>query len=81
MCTVPYGLLAERIGRRRVLILSGTAIFDSLAWVMAMCYWRFAPIRWVLFSGVFRFIGGGDAVASSVVHAMVTDVTDRAERA
>lgn len=73
---MPYGLLAERIGRRRVLILSGTAIFASLAWVMAMCYWRFAPIRWVLFSGVFLFIGGGDAVASSVVHAMVTDVTD-----
>ncbi|KAJ9418212.1 hypothetical protein QL093DRAFT_2566114 [Fusarium oxysporum] len=80
LCTVPYGLLAERTGRRRVLILSGTAIFASLAWVMAMCYWRFAPIRWVLFSGVFLFIGGGDAVASSVVHAMVTDVTDRAER-
>ncbi|KAJ4032297.1 hypothetical protein NW758_011974 [Fusarium oxysporum] len=80
LCTVPYGLLAERIGRRRVLILSGTAIFASLAWVMAMCYWRFAPIRWVLFSGFFLFIGGGDAVASSVVHAMVTDVTDRAER-
>ncbi|EWY84716.1 hypothetical protein FOYG_12125 [Fusarium oxysporum NRRL 32931] len=62
LCTVPYGLLAERIGRRRVLILSGTAIFASLAWVMAMCYWRFAPIRWVLFSGVFLFIGGGDAI-------------------
>ncbi|KAF4452928.1 MFS multidrug transporter [Fusarium austroafricanum] len=58
-----------------------SGLFASLAWVMAVCYWQFAPIRWVLFSGVFLVVRGGDAVASSVVHAMVTDVTDRAERA
>ncbi|KAF4435621.1 hypothetical protein FACUT_7054 [Fusarium acutatum] len=47
---------------------------------MTVCQWRFVPIiRWVLFSGILLFIGGGDAVASSVVHAMVTDVTNRAE--
>jgi hypothetical protein len=48
---------------------------------MAVCYWRFAPIRWVLLSGAFLLFGGGDPVTSSVVHVMVTDVTSRAERA
>ncbi|KAG8406062.1 hypothetical protein J3459_016931 [Metarhizium acridum] len=48
---------------------------------MAVCSWRFAPIRWVLFSGMFLFIGGGDAVTSSMLHVMVTDATYRAERA
>ncbi|KAI1733523.1 MFS general substrate transporter [Xylaria scruposa] len=67
LCTVPYGLLAERIGRKRVLILSD------------VCYFRFAPIRWVLLSGIFLFIGGGDAVTSSVIRVMVTDATNRAE--
>ncbi|RHZ67353.1 uncharacterized protein CDV56_109039 [Aspergillus thermomutatus] len=81
LCTVPYGLLAERIGRKRVLILSGTGAFASLAWVLAVCYWRFGSIRLVWLSGAFLFIGGGDAVASSVVHVMVTDTTDQAERA
>ncbi|KAI0096801.1 MFS general substrate transporter [Nemania sp. FL0031] len=81
LCTIPYGLLAERIGRRRVLILSGAGIFASFSWVIAVCYFRFVPIRWVLLSGIFLFIGGGDAVTSSVIHAIVTDATSRAERA
>ena len=81
LCTVPYGLLAERIGRKRVLILSGAGVFTALSWVLAVCYWRFASIRWVWLSGAFLFIGGGDAVASSVVHVMVTDAAEQAERA
>jgi len=81
LCTVPYGLLTERIGRKRVLILSGADVFAALSWVLALCYWRFASIRWVLMSGVFLFIGGGDVVSSSVMHFMVTDTTDQAERA
>lgn len=80
LCTVPYGLLAERVGRKRVLILSGAGVFAALSWVMAVCYWRFASIRWVLLSGAFLFVGGGDAVTSSVVHVMVTDATNQAER-
>ena len=81
LCTIPYGLLSERIGRKRILILSGTGVFAALSWVLAVCHWQFVSIRWVWFSGVFLFIGGGDAVSSSVAHVMVTDVTDQAERA
>ncbi|RHZ69160.1 hypothetical protein CDV55_104414 [Aspergillus turcosus] len=81
LCTVPYGLLAERIGRKRVLILSGTGTLTSLSWVLAVCYWRFGSIRLVWLSGAFLFIGGGDAVTSSVVHVMVTDTADQTERA
>lgn len=81
LCTVPYSILAERIGRKRVLVLSGAGVFAALSWVMAVCYWRFGSIRWVLLSAVFLLIGGGDAVTSSLVHVMVTDITSQAERA
>lgn len=81
LCTMPYGMLAERIGRKGVLILSGAGVFAAFSWVMAVCYWRFASIRWVLLSGAFLFIGGGDAVTSSLVHIMVTDATHQVERA
>ncbi|KAK8019002.1 hypothetical protein PG990_004140 [Apiospora arundinis] len=81
LCTVPYGLLAERIGRVRVLRLYGAGALASLLWVLAVCYLRFAPVRWVWLSGLFLFVGGGDPVASSVVHVMVTDVADPAARA
>ncbi|KAI2781022.1 MFS general substrate transporter [Daldinia loculata] len=81
LCTVPYGLLAERIGRKRVLIMSGAGVFSALSWVLAVCYWRFASIRWALLSGAFLFLGGGDAVISTILHVMVTDTADDAERA
>ncbi|RAL12729.1 MFS transporter [Aspergillus homomorphus CBS 101889] len=81
VCTVPYGLLAERIGRKRVLVLSGAGVCAALGWVLAVCFWRFASVRWVWLSGAFLFVGGGDAVTSSLVHIMVTDVTGPAERA
>lgn len=81
VCTVPYGLLAQRIGRKRVLVLSGVGVCAALVWVLAVCFWRFASLRWVWLSGAFLFVGGGDAVTSSLVHIMVTDVTGPAERA
>jgi hypothetical protein len=49
--------------------------------VLAVCFWRFASVRWVWLSGAFLFVGGGDAVTSSLVHIMVTDATGPAERA
>ncbi|EPS29595.1 hypothetical protein PDE_04545 [Penicillium oxalicum 114-2] len=81
VCTVPYGLLAERVGRKRVLVLSGAGVCAALSWVLAVCYWQFANIRWVWLSGAILFLGGGDAVTSSLVHIMVTDTTRPAERA
>ncbi|KAL4797203.1 MFS general substrate transporter [Aspergillus venezuelensis] len=81
ICTVPYGLLAERIGRKRVLVLSGAGVCAALLWVLAICFFRFASLRWVWLSGAFLFIGGGDAVTSSLVHIMVTDATPPAARA
>lgn len=81
LCTVPYALLAERFGRKPVLIASGAGILAALSWVLAVCYWNFTSIRWVWLSGVFLFLGGGDCVTATIVHVMVTDVTDQAERA
>jgi MFS family permease len=81
LCTVPYGLLADRIGRKPVLMLSGAGMAAGFAWVLAVCYWQFAPLRWAWLSGAFLFVGGGDSVLSSVSYVMITDVTERPERA
>ncbi|KAK5625698.1 hypothetical protein RRF57_001414 [Xylaria bambusicola] len=81
LCTVPYSLLADRIGRKRVLMLSGAGMAFAFSWVLAVCYFRFIPLRWIWFSRVFLFVGGGDPVLSSVTHVMLTDTTERAERA
>ncbi|KAI0972387.1 MFS general substrate transporter [Xylaria arbuscula] len=81
LCTVPYSLLADRIGRKPVLMLSGAGIAFSFAWVVAVCYFQFVSVRWIWLAGAFLFIGGGDPVLSSVAHVMITDTTERSERA
>ncbi|KAI0867187.1 hypothetical protein GGS24DRAFT_486367 [Hypoxylon argillaceum] len=81
LCTVPYTLLADRLGRRRILMLSGAGMALAFAWVLAVCYFRFLPVRWIWLSGAFLFVGGGDPVLSSVAHVMLTDATERPERA
>ena len=80
-CTIPYGLLAQRVGRKPILILSGAGLFLQLAWALLVCYLRSIPIRWVWLSGIFLFVGGGDAVAATVSHVIVTDAIDEADRA
>jgi len=68
-----WGSLSDRIGRRRVLLVTvaGTA-FSYLLWILSGSF--------VLFV-VARLIGGGFAGNLSVATAAVADVTSRANRA
>jgi MFS family permease len=68
-----WGSLSDRIGRRRVLLVTvaGTA-FSYLLWILSGSF--------VLFV-VSRLIGGGFAGNLSVATAAVADVTSRANRA
>lgn len=79
--SVPYAVLANRIGRKKVLTMTGMGLLGSLSWVLAVCYWRFASIRWIWLSGIFLCIGGGEAVLSSMAHVMVTDAVPSSNRA
>lgn len=81
LLSVPYAVLANRIGRKKVLIMTGMGLLGSLSWVLAVCYWRFVSIRWVWLSGMFLCIGGGEAVLSSMAHVMVTDAVPSSNRA
>lgn len=82
LLAIPYGILADRIGRRPVLILSmiGCCFQDILAKIV--CWWPSVfPLRLVWLSSVGRFIGGGDAVASSMIYLMMADVFPQEKRA
>ncbi|KAJ9244771.1 hypothetical protein DTO169E5_1592 [Paecilomyces variotii] len=72
--SVPYGVLADRWGRKPVLLLGilGTLLGES--WVRVVClYPSVLPLRLVWLSGVWRLIGGGDIVVSSIALVMVAD--------
>lgn len=79
---IPFGILADRYGRRLVFILVvlGAILQDLISKVIL---WRpdlFAP-RLIWLSSLATFIGGGDAVASSMVFLVLADVAAPDQRA
>ncbi|KIH89069.1 hypothetical protein SPBR_07098 [Sporothrix brasiliensis 5110] len=79
---IPLGMAADRYGRRPIiiLVLVGALLQDAMAKVVL---WRpdlFAP-RLIWLSSLAGFVGGSDAVASSVVYLVVADVVSPQERA
>lgn len=77
----PYGLLADRIGRKKVFGLSILGIVLSSTWVTIVCwFWQAFPLRLIWVAPIFRLIGGGDTVATAAIFAIVADVTTEASR-
>ncbi|KAL6808389.1 putative MFS multidrug transporter [Trichoderma camerunense] len=72
---VPYGALADRIGRKSVFLLAIVGIGMNDLW-MRMVFWfsNFFPIRAVWFGGLWQIIGAGAASLSSISHVMVADL-------
>ncbi|KUL92531.1 hypothetical protein ZTR_02332 [Talaromyces verruculosus] len=71
----PYGALADRIGRRKVLLCSvvGIALCDAFKLLVMWQPNHFLP-RAIWLAPLFKLIGGGDAVAATVVLATLADV-------
>ncbi|KAF7908746.1 uncharacterized protein EAF01_004501 [Botrytis porri] len=82
LMAVPYGLLADRIGRKPVFTLSILGLLLSLLFeVFIMSEWMMLPIRAIWFAPFLQFIGGGEKTASAIFYAIISDVTTQDERA
>ncbi|TVY16230.1 Efflux pump ustT [Lachnellula arida] len=81
LTTIPYGLLADRIGRKPVFALAmvGTLLGGCYN-MLVMSLWRILPIQLLWFSPMFMFIGGGSALASMMFYAIGCDITTEANR-
>lgn len=81
LLALPYGLLADRIGRKPTILLSIPGFVLNI--VMQGCVLWFSdtiPLRAIWFSSLSWLFGGGLVVAAAVVWTMMTDVTTEAQR-
>lgn len=78
---IPYGLLADRRGRKPTLVLSlpGFAL-NTIITVTVMWFSDIFPLRAVWLSSLSWLLGGGPVVAAAIIWTMMADVTTESER-
>lgn len=72
LLTLPYGMLVDRLGERLVGGINVLGYLLSCAWLVVVCfYWHVFPIWSVVLAPLFRVVGGGSPVLTSVVYSIV----------
>ncbi|KAK3302862.1 uncharacterized protein B0T15DRAFT_495435 [Chaetomium strumarium] len=77
---VPYGRLADRIGRKKVLLLAIAGCLLNDVWTRITGFPTLFPLRAVWFGGLWQLIGAGAATFSSVSFVLVADVCPAEQR-
>ncbi|KAJ5614803.1 hypothetical protein N7528_008457 [Penicillium herquei] len=81
LLSLPYGVLADHWGRKPVVYLGMLGIVLDELWARLICLWSdVLPLRMVWLSALWKIIGGGDQVVTSVVCTMIADVVSEDER-
>lgn len=78
---VPYGVIADKYGRKIVMFLCLMGICLIVAWAEFVGYFsNFFAIEWFWAGNVFLFIGGGSQVARSTFFTILADVASEDRR-
>ncbi|KAJ5794581.1 MFS transporter [Penicillium paradoxum] len=79
---IPYGLLADRWGRKPVVLMSIIGILLSMAFTLAVCgLQKIFPLRLVWLAPIFTVLGGGVPVLFSMILTMIADIMPENDRA
>lgn len=67
MLALPYGLVADRIGRKVVPVLCITGFILEEVAIPLLCWWsETVPLRAVWLTPAFQVLGGGPEIATSM---------------
>lgn len=76
MLAIPYGILADRRGRRLVVALGVTGQVLGDTWIfVVLTFFKTFPTSAVYSASLFRIVGGGSSVLSAVLFAIIADAT------
>ena len=78
---LPYGVIADKYGRKLVLVLSLVGIVLSVSWAEAIAFFsHYIAIEWYWAGNVFLLIGGGASVARAMYFAILADIASEETR-
>ncbi|KAK5994895.1 Efflux pump ustT [Cladobotryum mycophilum] len=81
LLAIPYGALADRIGRKQVLLLVIAGIIMNDAWIrLVLWFHTIFPVRAVLLAGLWQTFGAGSATLSSLTNVLVADACSPEQR-
>ncbi|GKZ28480.1 hypothetical protein AbraIFM66950_007148 [Aspergillus brasiliensis] len=79
---LPYGFLADRVGRKPILLLSLTGLLMEELAIRVVCWCSTVlPLRTVWVTPIFQLVGGGPQLSTAMAYAMITDVVPVSKRA
>ncbi|KAE9362765.1 MFS general substrate transporter [Stipitochalara longipes BDJ] len=82
LAAVPFGMVADRYGRKLVLLLALLGVILCLLWTMVVIYYEeILDLRWYWAGNAFLFIGGGSSVVTAMIFAILSDVASEEQRA
>ncbi|PYH40629.1 MFS transporter [Aspergillus saccharolyticus JOP 1030-1] len=72
---IPFGLMADKVGRKPVIILSLAGVIMQECAIRLICWYHTSiPLQAVWFTPLFQIVGGGSQIASSVAFTVISDV-------
>ncbi|KAF3011126.1 hypothetical protein E8E13_011416 [Curvularia kusanoi] len=77
---IPFGVLADKIGRKWIFTASLMGLQLNSAWVLGICYFKDLPLQLTWLSSAFYLIGGGPIVAAAIGITMISDIAPPEKR-
>ncbi|GAB1729380.1 hypothetical protein NU195Hw_g5525t1 [Hortaea werneckii] len=82
LLAVPFGWLADKYGRKPVLMLGLFSFLLKLLWIQLVTwFWQAFDIRMTWLSALHALLGGGSPVASSLFFVVLSDIVPQDHRA
>ena len=82
LLALPYGWLADRYGRKPVVLASAVGCILQVIWTQGVVwFWQGFDIRVTWAGTLFTVLGGGSTVLSTMFFVLLSDVCGEAERA
>ncbi|KZF23301.1 MFS general substrate transporter [Xylona heveae TC161] len=78
----PFGVLADILGRKPIILLSSVGSLLSLAWVLAVIALpQIISVQFILAGPLFTVVGGGSTVLVANLYSILSDVVPDTDRA